>query len=257
MRRSPIALLVLSAALAASPAAGAAEGPGATSPFYPGNELHVDAPDTVVGGSVLTDVGVEGVATWNENPTTSTTTSYTFSLYVQDPTVSATCGASYGAQLQQSINLGSRLKGTTAFSGFVAQDSIRLGPAVPANQATYAEKTAPFVVRPDLKKVLLCAYQRSVTDDVATASRTVAVEPAACRLKSSSVRRGRALEVRCNVKGPLQVKLRRAGKTRTLKGTIPSTGRKSLSSRSLAKGSYSASYAINGQKLGSQKVRIR
>lgn len=257
MRRSPIALTVLVAALAASPAAGAAEGPSTTAPFYPGNELRVDAPDRVVSGSVLTDVGVRGVATWNENPTSATTTDYTFSLYVQDPAVDPTCGAWYGQQLQKSINLGSALKGTTAFSGFVAQDSIRIGPNPPANQGTYAEKVQPFIVKPGLKRVLFCAYQRSITDDVAAASKSVAVDPARCRLKSSSVRRGRALDVRCNVSGPLQMKLRRSGKTRTLKGTVTSSGRKALSSRSLAKGTYRASYAINGQALGSQTVRIR
>lgn len=257
MRRSPIALAVLTAALAAAPAAGAAEGPSLTAPSYPGNDLHVDAPDRVVGGSVLTDIGVKGVATWNENPTSASTTDYTFSLYVQDPTVDATCGAFYGQQLQKSINLGGALKGTTAFSGFVAQDSIRFAPPVPANQATYAAKVPPFIVKPGLKKVLLCAYQRFVTDDVASASRTVDVDPAACRFTSSSVKRGRSLSVRCNVRGPLTVRLKRGGSTRTLKGTIPSTGRKSLSSKRLAKGLYRASFSIGEQALGSQKVRIR
>ncbi|MEV4423515.1 hypothetical protein AB0L40_26630 [Patulibacter sp. NPDC049589] len=255
MRRSPLALVPLLVVLAAAPAASAADSTGTTSPSYPGNTLKIEAPDAVVGGSIVPGVTLSGVATWNENPTTDTTTPYAFSLYVQDPSVDPSCSPTYGEQLQKSINVNPN--GTNGGSGFVLQDGLQIAPPAPANVATHSAVTPPFVVKATLKRVLLCAYQRYVTDAVATASVSIPVERASCRLRAGSVRRGSALRVRCNVKGALQVRLTRAGKTRTLKGTVPSSGRKNLSSRSLAKGLYSARFTIAGQPVGSQKLRIR
>ncbi|MGX6448889.1 hypothetical protein ACVU7I_12595, partial [Patulibacter sp. S7RM1-6] len=201
MRQVRSALLAAAAlALLSAGSASAAEGEGLTAPAYPGNVLRVEAPKRLVAG-VTTNVRLTGTAAWSEAPTGVGSGTYGFSLYVQDADAHGQCAATYGDQLAKVSN-GLPVNATTGVSGFVMSESP-LGPTPPAATRDYALDTPPFAVRPGVRRVLLCAYQRFITDDVAVYGVAVRVAQPRCRFGAASARRGRRVLVRCSGSGPL------------------------------------------------------
>lgn len=245
--------LLLTAAGAAAPA-GAAEPGGATAPAYPGNTLKVEAPGgRLVAGSVQT-VRLSGRARWNEP---GDTTAYSLSVYVQDSEVSDSCAPWRGEQLQKSINLPG-LNATASISGWVVDESLRVSPDPARQELDWAGDATPFVVRPGVRRVLVCAYQRYVIDDVASYQLPVRIEQPACRLLPGAARRGRALAVRCNVSGPIEARFTRAGqRPRTVRFRVGRSGRATVASRALAAGRWRVGFRSRGLALGGDAIRLR
>jgi hypothetical protein len=254
MIRSMATGAVLAAALAA-PAAATAAGEGQTAPLYPNNVLTVKTAGTIVAG-VPTTVTLAGHADWNE-PTSETTTSYSLYLYAADRSVDRQCAASYSEQLSKSINLPG-LSASAGVGGFVVSN-LNLGAAPPAPGRDYALASTPFVIRPGVREVLLCAYQRFIVDDVAVYALPVKVAQPSCRPASTRVTRGRALRLRCNVSGPATVVFaRRGGGKRTVSAKLSTRdGRGTARTRGLRAGTYRVSVASKGVALGRFDVRIR
>ena len=175
---------------------------GGTAPAYPGNTIQVEAAGPLVGGRVER-VKFSGHAQWDE-PTSETTIAYSLALYVQNADVDPNCSVSYSAQLQKSINL-SGLNASTAISGFVVADNQSVSPAPPALGLDWSGDSLPFAVKPGLDNVILCAYQRYITDDVAWYQLPVTMRQPSCKAERSTVKRGARLRLKCNVSGPAKV----------------------------------------------------
>lgn len=237
------------------PAVAGADG-GVTAPAYPGNVIQVDADGPIVAGTAQA-VRLSGHAEWGE-PTSDTTTTFGVSLYAQDPRVDPACAPTFGGQLQKVINLPG-LNATASTTGFVVGDGvIRVRPTPPAPGQDWAIESAPFVVRPGVTQVLLCAYQRYVTDDVASFQRTVRVDQPGCVFRPSSVRRGRAARLRCNFTGPVTARLTRKGqRSRTARATIGPEGTATLKVGRLAKGRWTARFVSNDVAVGRATLRVR
>jgi hypothetical protein len=244
-----------SLALAVAVAAQLPSGSGATAPLYPGNTIKIEAPSSLVAATVQ-KVKLSGHANWGE-PTSATTTSYSLSMYVQNPEVDATCSPNYGGQLQKSINLPG-LNASQSITGFVVQDNLNVSPTPPEAESDWSGESLPFAVKPGLTKVLLCAYVRYITDDVASYGLEVPVTAPRCKPKTTKIRRGRALALSCNLSGTVTVKATRSGrKARTLTVKAASgTGAAKLSTRTLAKGSYTLRFSSGKLALGSARVRV-
>jgi hypothetical protein len=236
-------------------AAQLASGSGATAPSYPGNTIKVEHAGPLVAGTVQT-VKLSGHADWGA-ATDATTLDYGISMYVQDPEVDQTCSPSYSGQLQKSINLPG-LNASTAPTGFVVQDNQRIDPAPPAPTLDWSGDSLKFAVRLGARSVLLCVYARYVTDDVASYALQVPVAAPRCRPKATRVRRGRALAVSCNVAGTISVKAtRRGARARTLTmRAATGTGAARLSTRTLAKGSYTLAFSTGGVAVGTARLRV-
>lgn len=245
--------LVLAAAGGAA-TAGAAEPGGATAPAYPGNTLKVEAPGgRLVAGSVQT-VRLSGHARWNEP---GDTIGYTLSVYVQDADVSDSCAPWRGEQLQKSINLGG-LNATSSISGWVVDESLRINPDPARQELDWSGDATPFAVRPGVRRVLVCAYQRYVIDDVASYQLPLRIEQPSCRLLPGAVRRGRAIAVRCNVSGPIEARLARVGsRARTVRFRVGRSGRATVASRALAAGRWRVGFSSRGLALGRDAIRLR
>lgn len=256
MTRRAAACAALVAGLASPAAAGAqGEGVGQTAPAYPNNSVKISVGQPIVAGVPAT-VTLSGRADWNE-PTDATTTDYSLYMYAADASVNAQCAVSYSEQLSKSINLPG-LNASVSITGFVV-DGIGVGPAPPASGRDYAVTSTPFAIKPGISKVLLCAYQRFVIDDVAVYALPVDVAQPSCRPASASVRRGASLGLRCNVSGPARVVFRRAGGGgKTVSAQLSTTdGSGSAPTGGLRAGRYRVSVSSNGVSLGSFGVRLR
>ncbi len=219
------------------------------------NTIKVEAAAPLVASTVQ-KVKLSGHANWG-GATSATTTRFALSMYVQDPDVDASCSPTYSAQLQKSINLPG-LNASQAVTGFVVQDNQGVVPSPPAPTLDWSGESLPFSVRLGLDRVLLCAYVRYVTDDVASYALQVPVVAPACRPKATKVRRGRSLAIRCNLAGTVKVKASRSGrKARTLTvRAAAGTGAAALSTRTLAKGSYRLSFSSGALSLGTARLRV-
>jgi hypothetical protein len=241
--------------LLALPAMAGADG-GVTAPSYPGNTIQVDAEGPLVAGTAQT-VKLSGHAEWGE-PTSPTSTLFGVAMYAQDPRVDPACAPSFGGQLQKVINLPG-LNASASPTGFVVGDgAIRISPTPPATGQDWSITSPPFVVRRGLEQVLLCAYQRYVTDDVAAFQRTVRVDQPGCSFRPSSVRRGRVARLRCNFTGEVTARLTRRGQRgRTARATVGASGTATLRVGRLAKGRWTARFVSNDVAVGRATLRVR
>jgi hypothetical protein len=244
---------VLALAAGAGPAAAQQAG-GWTAPAYPGNTLTLTHDGRIVASTVV-KVGMSGHAEWR-GPTDEFTTPYTLSLFVQDADVDAACSPSYGAQLQKAINVA--VSASDSISGWVMQDDLSLSPAPLSTGIDWTGESLPFVVRPGVERVLLCGYQRFITDDVAGFQLPVAVEQPRCRPLRASVRRGRKLRLKCNVSGRVSVRFR-GPRSRTLTARLRGDdGTGAVPTLRLPRGRYRVSVWVEDRRLGeSFRVRIR
>jgi hypothetical protein len=175
-----IALATIGAlAMLAAPSAVAQSGTGGTAPAYPGNTLALEQIAPIVAGTT-TKVRLSGHAQWNE-PTDDLTIPYTLSIYVQNADVDPRCEPSKGAQLQKAINVAT-LGASESITDFVLDDDFNVRPSPPNPGIDWAIDSLPFVVTPGVSHVLLCGYQRYVTDDVAWYQLPVTVSQPTCSL---------------------------------------------------------------------------
>jgi hypothetical protein len=252
--RRLVVLVVAVIALGAAPAS-AQEPRGLTAPSYPGNTLTLAHDGPIVAGTVVR-VKMSGHAEWNRPPTDEFTTPYDLYLFVQNPEVEPECAPWYGRQLQMGINID--LNATTSISGWVMEGVLHINPKPPASGVDWAGESVPFSVKPGLERVLLCAYQRYVTDDVASYQLPVRVEQPRCRPARRTVKRGRELALKCNVSGPITVRFR-GPSSRTAQGRLSTEdGTGTVSTRRLKRGRYRVSVASRDLRLGpSFKLRVR
>lgn len=260
MRRihAPIATVIATAAVVAGSGPGsaaAAPAPRAlTAEAYPGNTLQVTRDEPLVAGTIAR-VKLSGHARWKD-PNDTFLSGYGLYLYVQDADADPSCEPWYGPQLQKSINV--RVNATTASSGFVmgGEQEVKRDPA--SLDSDWSTDSAPFAVRPGVRKVLLCAYQRYVIDDVASYQLPVTVQQPRCRPARSAVRRGSKLRLRCNVSGRVSVRFR-GGRSRTLSTRLSTAkGEGTVSTRSLRPGRYRVTVHAGDQQIGGRfTVRVR
>jgi hypothetical protein len=245
---------VLAGAVALLAPAAAGAQTGGTAPSYPGNTLKLEATGPWVAGTPV-KVKMSGHAEWGE-PTSTTTTAYSLSLYVQDPTVDPACSPSYGQQLQKSINL--PLNASTAISGFVVQDGLNITPTPPNAGEDWSGDSTPFAVKLGVENVLLCGYQRYITDDVAWFQLPMKVEQPTCKARSASVRKGTPLRLACNVSGTVTVRFS-GRRSKTIAGKLSTKdGSGKISTRSLAKGRYRVTVKTGALALGKTfTLRVR
>ena len=111
-------------------------------------------------------------------------------------------------------------------------------------------------LQPGVSHVLLCGYQRYITDDVAEYQLPVTVAQPTCSLSRSAVRRGRALSIACNFTGSLNVRFRRGSRARAKVVKLGATGKGRLSTASLSPGRYSVSMTSGRLAVRVAKRRI-
>jgi hypothetical protein len=70
----------------------------------------------------------------------------------------------------------------------------------------WAGDSLPFSVKLGVRRVLLCAYQRFIVDDVASYALSEPVEQPRCTVARRAVRPGRTLRVKCNVSGEMRAR---------------------------------------------------
>ncbi len=123
-------------------------------------------------------------------------------------------------------------------------------PSYPAPGIDWSIDSTPFAVKLGVENVLLCGYQRYITDDVAWFQLPMKVEQPTCKASSSSVRRGKALRLACNVSGKITVRF--AGRrSKTLSGTLSTKdGSGKISTRSLRPGRYRVTVKTGEVQLG-------
>lgn len=260
-RRAALLVAALASCGAALAGAGGAHGQapqatGGTAPAYPGNTIQI-AHDGPILAAAPTTVKLSGHAAWNR-PTDDASAEYTLALYVQDAAIDAQCSPTYGGQLQKSINLPG-LNATVGISGWAVDQDLRVVAEPPSLTVDWAGDATPFAVRAGVRRVLLCAYQRYVIDDVAWYQLPVDVRQPSCRPAGSSVRRGAKLRLACDVSGPAELRFTRAGAgTRTLTAQLSTAdGRGSVATGTLRPGRYRVSVTSNDVPLGSFRVRVR
>jgi hypothetical protein len=133
-------------------------------------------------------------------------------------------------------------------------------PSPPNPGIDWSIASLPFVVTPGVSHVLLCGYQRYVTDDVAWYQLPVTVAQPTCSLEHAVVRSGRAIPIACNFTGRLSVRFRRGSHTRSKVVTLGSTGKGRVSTASLSPGGYSVSMKSGGMSVRVAKrrtIRVR
>ncbi len=245
---------VATAATGAGPASAATEPRALTAEAYPGNTLKITVDEPLVAGTIAR-VKLSGHAHWKDANDTFLS-GYGLWLYVQDAEADAECEPWYGPQLQKSINVA--VNATAGSSGWVmgGEQEIQRDPA--SLDVDWGTDSAPFSVRRGVRRVLLCAYQRYVIDDVASYQLPVAVRQPSCRAVPSTVRRGRKLQLRCNVSGRAKVRFRGPA-SRTLSTKLSGKdGRGSVSTRRLKPGRYRVTVHAGDQQLGGRfTVRVR
>lgn len=257
MRHTHALIVAAAATLAAAGGAGpaAADAPRAlTAQAYPGNTLKVALAKPLVAGTIAR-VKLSGHAQWKDLNSIFHS-DYGLYLYVQDAEADPSCEPWYGQQLQKAINV--RVNATTANSGFVmdGEQAVERDPATLG--VDWSTDSAPFTIRPGVRKVLLCAYQRYVIDDVASYRLPAKVQQPRCRPVRSSVRRGSTLRLRCNVSGRASVRFR-GERTHTLSTRLSTAnGTGVVSTRSLRPGRYRVTVRTGDQQLGPAfTVRVR
>lgn len=229
-----------------APASALAQG-GGTAPAYPGNTLKLERDEPIVAGTVVT-VDMSGHAEWGE-PTSDTTIGYDLSIYAQDADVSPVCEVSLNAQRQKSINLPG-LSASAGFGGWVLDSDLSINPAPPATGVDWSGESLPFSIRPGVRKVLLCGFQRYIIDDAAWYTLPLKVVPPRCSIRRRTLR--------CNVAGRISVRLKRRGaRARTYAVRVGKRGSAKLPRR-IRRGSYRATFRSGELALGSQRrVRVR
>jgi hypothetical protein len=226
---------------------------GGTAPLYPGNTLKLEQKGPIVSGTVV-DVRMSGHAEWNE-PTGVATIPYTFSIYAQNADVHPSCEVSKSAQLQKSINIPT-LGASQTITDWVVDETINVNPSPPNSGIDWAIDSQPFVIAPGVRNLLLCGYQRYVVDDVAWYQLPVQVQDPRCTVRAAS---GRRLRLTCNVRGPMKLRFQRRGaRPRTISTTVGETGRATLSTTRLRRGTYRVTVSSGNLRLGDQRrLRIR
>jgi hypothetical protein len=252
--RRGLAYLVIAGVLALPAPAAAQQAVGGTAPAYPGNTLALEQSGTIVTGTVA-KVKMSGHAEWGE-PTDDLTQYYSLSMFVQNADVVPDCAMSYGQQLQNGINIG--LSASNSISGWVMQDDIDIRPGPPATGIDWSTESLPFVIKPGLDNVVLCAYQRYIIDDAAWYQLPLKVAQPRCRAPESTVTRGKRLRLKCNVSGPATVRFRgRRSRTATTKLSTED-GSGSVSTRGLRPGRYRVTVTSGEIQLGGAfRVRVR
>lgn len=240
-------------ALGAGPAA--AQQPRAlTAEAYPGNTLKIATDGPIVAGTV-TRVQLSGHAQWKD-PNDTFLSGYGLWLYVQDAEVDPGCEPWYGPQLQKAINVG--VNATTAGSGFAmsGEQEVKRDPST--LEVDWKTDSAPFSVRPGVRRILLCAYQRYVIDDVASYQLPVSVQQPRCRPVRRTVRRGSKLRLRCNVSGRATVRFS-GSRSRTVSTRLSTAnGNGTVSTRNLRAGRYRVTVRAGKQRLGQPfTLRVR
>lgn len=104
--------------------------------------------------------------------------------------------------------------------------------------------------------MLLCGYQRYITDDVAWYQLPVNVAQPTCSFARAVVRRGRALSISCNFTGSLKVSFRRGSRARAKVVKLGGTGKGRVSTASLSAGRYSVSMTSGRLAVRVAKRRI-
>ena len=147
----------IAAALAALawPASAAA----ASSPQYPGSKLSISVPRTARASSVVT-VTFSGT---NAQFTEGAPITYGLTAFVQARSALPSCPASYNEELNNFANLGGRS---------IIQIAINLNEGV-QGPFSYKVKYRAGPVR----KIVICAYSRLITDDAAYAQKRVTLRP--------------------------------------------------------------------------------
>lgn len=225
-----------------------------TAPAYPGNTLQVTREDPIVTGTIVR-VRLSGHARWKD-PNDTFLSGYSLWLYVQDAEVDPACEPWYGGQLQKAINVD--VNATTAISGFVMSGEQEVTRDPSTLDVDWSSESAPFSVRRGVRRILVCAYQRYVIDDVASYQLALNVEQPACRPARATIRRGAKLRLDCNVSGRATVRLRGA-RSRTLPIRLSTRdGDGTVSTRRLRPGRYRVSVHAGDQQLGRPfTVRVR
>jgi hypothetical protein len=250
------AALTAAVVMAAVPGVASAQG-GGTAPGYPGNTLVLERSEPLVAGTVAT-VKMRGHAEWDE-PTDASTIGYDLSIYAQDADVHPTCEVSLNAQRQKSINLPG-LSASQSISGWVMEGDLSIQPSPPATGVDWQGESLPFAIRPGVRNLLLCGFQRWIIDDAAWYTLPLRVRQPSCRLLRRSVRRGARVRLKCNLSGRVTVLLRRRG-TRPRRRTVTvrskdGTGR--LRTGGLRRGSYRVTMTSGEIRLGPRRrLRIR
>jgi hypothetical protein len=233
----------------------AAEAPRSlTAPAYPGNTLTVQRTEPIVAGTVAR-VRMSGHAHWNDPASDPFDSGYGLWLYVQDAAVDPACEPWFGAQLQKAINIG--INATTASSGFVMQGEQEVQRPPDGVETDWSTDSAPFTVRPGVRRIVLCAYQRYIVDDAASYQLPLRVEQPVCRPRGKAVRR--ALWLDCNVSGRISVGFAGGGLRRTVDARLSTkNGNGIVSTRRLAPGRYRVTVRAGELVLGrSFAIRVR
>jgi hypothetical protein len=174
---------------------------------------------------------------------------------VQNADVDPRCEPSKSSQLQKAINIAT-LGASETITDFVLDDDFSVRPSPPNPGIDWSIESLPFVVTPGVGHVLLCGYQRYVTDDVAWYQLPVTVAQPACSLARSVVRRGRALSISCNFTGSLNVRFRRGSRARAKVVKLGDTGKGRVSTATLSPGRYSVSMSSGRLAVRVAKRRI-
>lgn len=245
--RSAGTLLVAAVAALGVAGSAAAQTPrGLTAPAYPGNTFALTHKGAIVAGTSVR-VAMSGHAEWNR-PTDAFTDPYDLYLFVQNPRVEAECAPWYGPQLQAGINVD--ISASASGSGWVMEGSLKVSPAPPASGTDWKGESVPFAVKPGLgNRVLLCAYQRNIIDDVASYQLSVPVEQPRCRPTRSTVRKGRQLALRCNVSGKASVRFSGPRKRTVSTRISTKNGRAKVSTKALRSGRYRVTVTTGGLQL--------
>lgn len=251
MRVVAVVVVVLGAQ---TPWAAAQEPRALTAPAYPGNTLSLQREEPLVAGTVAR-VKMSGHAHWTRPASDAFDSGYGLWLYVQDADVDPACEPWYGPQLQKAINI--NINATTALSGFVMAGEQEIQRTPDTQDVDWSLDSAPFTVRPGVRRVLLCAYQRYIIDDAASYQLPLRVEQPTCRPVRKTVRR--ALRLDCNVSGNAQVRFTRNGKRRTVSARLSTkNGNGTASTRRLEAGRYRVTVRAGKQALGPAfTIRVR
>jgi hypothetical protein len=254
VRRGPAYALMLGALALPAPAA-AQEAGGWTAPSYPGNTMTIEHDGPIVAGTVVR-VKLSGHAEWNRPPTDEFETPYDLYLFAQNPDIVPACEGSYGRQLSAGINID--LNASTSISGWVMEADLQINPAPPASGIDWSGESVPFAIKPGLDRVLLCGYQRYIIDDVAGFQLPVEVEQPSCKPARSSVRRGRKLTLKCNVRGAATLRFR-GPRSRTAQAKVSDKdGSGTVSTRGLKRGRYRVTVFFGELQLEKTfRIRVR
>ena len=217
-----------------------------TAPAYPGNTLMVQREEPLVAGTV-SRVKLSGHARWNDPATDPFDSGYGLWLYVQDAAVDPACEPWFGPQLQKAINID--VNATTASSGFVMQGEQEVQREPTAQELDWSTDSAPFTVELGVRRVLLCAYQRYIIDDVASYQLPLRVEQPACRPVRKRVHR--TLRLDCNVSGDVKVHFAGRGIQRAVPARLSTrNGNGTATTRRLRPGRYRVTVRTGQLTLG-------